>query len=99
MPRIPRDVSGQSLVKLLGRYGYKITRQTGSHMRLSSQVHGKEHHLTIPNHDYVKIGTLNNILNELAQSVGKSKDEIVNTLNDNHPLLPIYGSRMEIFLL
>ncbi len=80
MPRVPRDISGQTLVKLLSRYGYKITRQTGSHIRLTSHAHGKEHHITVPNHDYIKIGTLNSILNDLAYSLGKSKEEVVKNL-------------------
>lgn len=50
--RIPRDLSGADLVKDLGQLGYAVSRQTGSHIRLTSQVHG-EHHVTIPNHDPV----------------------------------------------
>ena len=46
--RIPRDLSGADLVKRLGRFGYEVTRQTGSHLRLTSNVRGV-HHLTIPN--------------------------------------------------
>ena len=45
--RIPRDLSGADLVKRLGRFGYEVTRQTGSHLRLTSNVRGV-HHLTIP---------------------------------------------------
>jgi len=80
MPRVPRDISGQTLVKLLSSYGYRITRQTGSHIRLTAQAKGKDHHITVPNHEYVKIGTLNSILNDLAQSLGKSKEEVVKDL-------------------
>jgi len=80
MPRVPRDISGQVLVKLLSRYGYKVTRQTGSHIRLTSNVQGRAHHITVPDHDYVKIGTLNSILNDLSESLGKSKEEIVKDL-------------------
>lgn len=47
--RVPRDLSGADLVKRLERFGYNVTRQTGSHMRLTSTTHG-EHHITIPNH-------------------------------------------------
>ncbi|KXW59231.1 hypothetical protein FEMY_02900 [Ferrovum myxofaciens] len=43
--RLPRDLSGADLVKRLGRYGYSVTRQTGSHMRLTSTIRG-EHHIT-----------------------------------------------------
>ena len=34
--RLPRDLSGEALADMLGRYGYEVTRQTGSHMRLTS---------------------------------------------------------------
>ncbi len=36
--RIPRDIEGKSLANLLTRYGYEITRQTGSHIRLTSTL-------------------------------------------------------------
>jgi hypothetical protein len=39
--RLPRDLSGADLVKRLERLGYAVTRQTGSHMRLSSQISGE----------------------------------------------------------
>lgn len=34
--RLPRDLGGEELAALLGRYGYEATRQTGSHMRLTT---------------------------------------------------------------
>ena len=45
--RIPRDLSGEDLIKLLTKFGYQVTRQQGSHVRLTTQMEG-EHHLTIP---------------------------------------------------
>ena len=48
--KVPRDLSGQDLIKLLKPYGYLPTRQSGSHIRLSTEVNG-QHHITIPNHD------------------------------------------------
>ena len=45
--RLPRDLTGAELAMLLKQYGYQITRQTGSHMRLTTMV-GGEHHVTIP---------------------------------------------------
>lgn len=38
--RIPRDVGGDDLAKLLTRYGYEVTRQTGSHLRLTTTTRG-----------------------------------------------------------
>jgi hypothetical protein len=32
----PRDLSGEKLARLLRRFGYEITRQTGSYLRLTS---------------------------------------------------------------
>ena len=43
--RLPRDLSGRDLAKALAKLGYKTTRQTGSHIRLTTQQHG-EHHIT-----------------------------------------------------
>jgi predicted RNA binding protein YcfA (HicA-like mRNA interferase family) len=48
--KLPRDLSGENLVKLLSRFEYAVDRQTGSHIRLTTQVNG-EHYVTIPAHD------------------------------------------------
>jgi predicted RNA binding protein YcfA (HicA-like mRNA interferase family) len=77
--KIPRDLSGIDLIKLLKNYEYRVTRQTGSHIRLTTQQHG-EHHLTIPNHDPIKIGTLSAIISEVAAHFNKDKADIMNDL-------------------
>jgi predicted RNA binding protein YcfA (HicA-like mRNA interferase family) len=77
--RLPREISGDELIKSLGRLGYSITRQTGSHVRLTNLVRG-EHHITIPKHKFLKIGTLNSILNEVSQYLEISKDKLVQRL-------------------
>lgn len=59
--KLPRDLSSDDLIKRLSVLGYETTRQTGSHIRLTTQQKG-EHHLTIPTHNPLKIGTLNSIL-------------------------------------
>jgi predicted RNA binding protein YcfA (HicA-like mRNA interferase family) len=46
--RLPRDLSGSDLAQSLQKLAYSVTRQTGSHLRLTTHEHG-EHHLTIPN--------------------------------------------------
>ncbi len=78
--RIPRDIDGKYLGKLLSRYGYKTTRQIGSHIRLTSTICGEEHHVTIPDHNPLRIGTLNGILGDVAQYLNLSKDEIIRDL-------------------
>ncbi len=80
MPRIPRDVSHKELSTLLGKYGYTITRQTGSHIRLKSDLMGYEHSITIPAHDPIKIGTLNKILTDVAAYLKIQKEKLVENL-------------------
>ena len=63
--KLPRDLSGADLVKALEKLGYEVTRQTGSHIRLTTTENG-EHHLTVPAHNPIKIGTLNAILKDVA---------------------------------
>lgn len=38
-----------------GKFGYQVTRQRGSHLRLSTAV-GGVHHLTVPDHDPLRLG-------------------------------------------
>ena len=77
--KLPRDLSGQDLVKALARFEYVVMRQTGSHIRLTTQQNG-EHHITIPLHDPLKIGTLNSILRDVADHFGLSRDELLQEL-------------------
>lgn len=77
--KLPRDLSGQDLVKILGKIGYKVTHQTGSHIRLTTQEQG-EHHITIPAHNPLKVGTLNAILREIGNHFKLSRDELLNQL-------------------
>jgi predicted RNA binding protein YcfA (HicA-like mRNA interferase family) len=65
MVRLPRNVSGRALAKALRPYGYEVTREVGSHLRLTT-LQGGEHHLTIPDHPALRIGTLSGILTEVA---------------------------------
>jgi predicted RNA binding protein YcfA (HicA-like mRNA interferase family) len=74
--RLPRDVSGDELAKHLKTFGYLTSRQTGSHLRLTTTEKG-EHHLSIPRHDSLKLGTLAGILSDVAEHFEISKDEVV----------------------
>ena len=80
MPKIPRDLSGDKLVKLFGRYNYRVVRRWGSHIRLASNLKKNEHKITIPAHDPVKIGTLNNILADVAEYLEISKQDLIKEL-------------------
>jgi predicted RNA binding protein YcfA (HicA-like mRNA interferase family) len=79
MKKIPRDITGYELVKIIGKYGYQITRQTGSHIRLTTSENGI-HHITVPNHNPLKIGTLSNILSDIDHHFQISKKELLEKL-------------------
>jgi predicted RNA binding protein YcfA (HicA-like mRNA interferase family) len=81
--KVPRDISGDKLIQLLQRFGYENTRQTGSHIRLTTQENG-QHHVTVPDYNPLKIGTLNAILRSVAEHCGLTKDELLERMfNDN----------------
>ncbi|MGH9798789.1 MAG: type II toxin-antitoxin system HicA family toxin [Blastocatellia bacterium] len=77
--KLPRDLSGDELAQALKRLGYIVTRQTGSHMRLTTQQLG-EHHVTIPCHNPLRAGTLNAILSDVAAHFGLTRDELLSGL-------------------
>jgi len=78
--KLPRDTSGQELAGLLRQFGYEITRQTGSHLRLTSRAKDKEHHLTIPAHKQLRVGTLNAILGDVASYLKIERRELIKRL-------------------
>jgi predicted RNA binding protein YcfA (HicA-like mRNA interferase family) len=78
--KLPRDMGGEELAALVGKYGYKITRQTGSHMRLTSTSKGFEHHITIPKHKPLRVGTLSSIVNEIATYLEIERQKLVEEL-------------------
>lgn len=79
--KLPRDLSGLDLAKTLRRLGYEVTRRTGSHLRLTTCERG-EHHVTIPNHDPLKVGTLAAVLDGVGAHFELSRDELLRRLFD-----------------
>ncbi|MCF8450527.1 MAG: type II toxin-antitoxin system HicA family toxin [Taibaiella sp.] len=73
--KIPRDLSGKDLIHKLEIFGYAPTRQSGSHIRLTTQTNG-EHHITIPNHEPIRIGTLSAILDLVAAHLQIERKEL-----------------------
>jgi predicted RNA binding protein YcfA (HicA-like mRNA interferase family) len=77
--KLPRDLSGRELAKALQVLGYGITRQTGSHIRLTTTEHG-EHHVTVPDHDPLRVGTLGGIIGDVAEHFRITRDELAKRL-------------------
>lgn len=71
MPKLPR-VSGAEVVRALGRLGFSIARQRGSHIVLRRGSTG----CVVPNHRELKTGTLAGVLKQAGVSV----EEFVNAL-------------------
>lgn len=74
--RLPRDLSGHELIRLLRQYGYERTRQIGSHIRLQSSFRGYAHHLTVPDHKTLRLGTLSAILSDVADYLNMERSKL-----------------------
>ena len=74
--RLPRDLSGAELVNALRKFEYEVSRQAGSDIRLTTLKNGV-HHLTIPNHRPLRIGTLASILDDVAAHHQIGRDELL----------------------
>lgn len=77
--KLPRDITGMELARSLGRLGYSIDHQRGSHIRLTT-TRGGEHHVTIPAHDPLKIGTLNAVLRDVGSHAHLERAELLTLL-------------------
>lgn len=78
--KLPRDITGVELVKRLAYLEYQVIRQTGSHIRVTTQKNGT-HSLTIPAHNPLKIGTLSSILNDVANHFSMTKETLLEHLS------------------
>jgi len=69
-----KTFSGKDLIKALGKYGYNLNHQHGSHIFLYNQ----ERNLTIliPNHKEIKKGTLHSILKKAGITIYELKEII-----------------------
>jgi predicted RNA binding protein YcfA (HicA-like mRNA interferase family) len=74
--KLPRDLSGQQLAKMLERLGYRFVRQNGSHARFTHPG-PPQAHIAVPMHKQIKVGTLHDILNTVAEQRGLSVTEIL----------------------
>ncbi len=78
--KLPRDLDGKQLVKALRKLDYVVTRQRGSHVRVTTQ-RGGEHHEVIPDHHPIRIGTLSGILKSVAAHHQITVEELLRQLD------------------
>jgi len=65
--------------RCIGRLGYSISRQKGSHIRITTEVNGV-HHVTVPDHSPIKVGMLAAILRDVGQHHGMDRNALLNLL-------------------
>ena len=77
--RVPRDLTGRELVAALAKLDYQVTRQSGSHIRLTTERNGT-HHITIPDHRPIRLGTLSAILRDVAEHHQMTREQLLSLL-------------------
>ena len=77
--KLPRDLTGEELLRGLRRIGYVFDRQAGSHM-IAKCVSPRPHSVTVPNHKPLMVGTLSAILHEIALQRGLSVEALLSEM-------------------
>jgi predicted RNA binding protein YcfA (HicA-like mRNA interferase family) len=77
--KLPRDISGGQLVRVLQDLGYSVVRQKGSHIRLTHPG-PPQAHVVVPMHRQIKVGTLHDILQTISEQRSLSLQELVGLL-------------------
>ena len=78
--KVPRDLSGSQLIKVLCRdWDYRQVNQEGSHVILQTETPGHQR-LSVPNHNPLRVGTLNAIVRAVAAHKGVDRQAVLNAL-------------------
>lgn len=59
-----RILSGKEVCRILAKYGFQQIRQKGSHIIMQKTLENGTITVPIPNHDTIKIGTLQSIIRQ-----------------------------------
>jgi predicted RNA binding protein YcfA (HicA-like mRNA interferase family) len=78
--KIPRDLSGEDLVKALCRnWKYRVVHHVGSHIVLETSDPAHQR-IVVPAHHQLRIGTLSAILRSVARHKGVERKDILRSL-------------------
>ncbi|MBM3860198.1 MAG: addiction module toxin, HicA family [Verrucomicrobia bacterium] len=78
--KLPRDLSGQELAKILcRRWDYRIVHQIGSHIILQTET-PSHHRISVPAHATLRIGTLNAIVRSVSTHKSVGRDQLLESL-------------------
>ncbi len=75
-------VSSKQLIKVLYKLGYSVVKQRGSHIKLKKDTIAGTHSITVPEHNEIAKGTLNDILYKISIWNQISKEELIEMLNE-----------------
>ncbi|MDO8554468.1 MAG: type II toxin-antitoxin system HicA family toxin [Candidatus Micrarchaeota archaeon] len=64
MPKIPRNLPGLQVIKILSKMGFHAIRQKGSHVVLEKIIGMERWGCVVPLHKDLKVGTLKGILKQ-----------------------------------
>lgn len=78
--KVPRDLGGAQLIKVLCRdWGYRQVNQEGSHVVVQTETPGHQR-LSVPNHNPLRVGTLNAIVRAVAAHKGVDRQTLLDSL-------------------
>ena len=78
--KLPRDLKGSDLAKALCRdWGYRIVHREGSNLILQTEI-PSHRRISIPDHNPIRLGTLNSILRLVARHKGTEREDILRSL-------------------
>ncbi len=78
-PKLPQ-ISGRDLIRILEKLGYEVIRQKGSNIRLRKTSGLGEHNITVPDHQVIAKGTLNDVISKVGLWNNMSKEELINLM-------------------
>ena len=78
--KVPRDLSGTQLVRVLCRdWQYRVVHQEGSHIILQTDTPTHQR-LSVPNHNPLRVGTLNGIVRAVSIHKGTERQQLLDAL-------------------
>ncbi len=77
--KLPRNTSGADLVKALRVCRLRDNKANRYHIRLTTSENGT-HHVTIPNHNPLRVGTFAAILDDIANHFKISRSELLSKI-------------------
>ncbi len=72
MPKL-KVLSGTEVIRIFFLFGFDITSQKGSHVKLSRKTNFGKQVITVPNHDELDKGTLKAIINQASRFISENE--------------------------